>query len=145
MRPLPRGAMVIETFGCELPAIEMASAGSWLAVDQPSNTSAEDHVERSYGLRSQSCRPRQRPLEDFLLPGFTTRTGGLMVGFSSPAARTRLSPRTKGHPQALLFCYEARCPGLGKPRCASRLACRLQRGARSSCPWASVSPRPGHG
>jgi uncharacterized repeat protein (TIGR03837 family) len=72
------GDVVIELFGCALPAETIAAIAArrpapvWLNLEY---LSAEDYVERSHGLPS----PQPGGLAKwFFYPGFTPRTGGLL-------------------------------------------------------------------
>ena len=72
------GDVVIEAFGCALPAATLAAmaqrpvAPVWLNLEY---LSAEAYVERSHGLAS----PQHSGLRKwFFYPGFTPRTGGLL-------------------------------------------------------------------
>ncbi|MFZ2988258.1 elongation factor P maturation arginine rhamnosyltransferase EarP [Ideonella sp.] len=72
------GEVVIEAFGCDLPAAfvtQMASAPTqpvWINLEY---LSAESYVERSHRLRS----PQANGLDKwFFYPGFTASTGGLL-------------------------------------------------------------------
>ncbi|MBT9491507.1 MAG: elongation factor P maturation arginine rhamnosyltransferase EarP [Paucibacter sp.] len=76
------GDVVIETFGCELPApfvARMAARGTpplWINLEY---LSAEAYVERSHGLSSPQFNGPGRGLsKQFFYPGFTPRTGGLL-------------------------------------------------------------------
>ncbi|MCY4744125.1 elongation factor P maturation arginine rhamnosyltransferase EarP [Pelomonas sp. UHG3] len=76
------GDVVIEAFGCELPASfvnRMAArrpAPRWINLEY---LSAEDYVERSHGLASPQCHgPGAGLSKHFFYPGFTPRTGGLL-------------------------------------------------------------------
>jgi len=76
------GDVVVETFGCELPATfveRMARrqpAPAWINLEY---LSAEAYVERSHGLTSpQLSGPGQGLAKRFFYPGFTPHTGGLM-------------------------------------------------------------------
>ena len=72
------GNVVIEAFGCELPAwwvrrmAEAAAAPVWINLEY---LSAEDYVERSHGLRSPQANGLRKR---FFYPGFTAHTGGLI-------------------------------------------------------------------
>lgn len=161
---VPRGA-VIETFGCELPAPYQAKLPQvpglqWINLEY---LSAEDYVERSHGLRSPVMSgPAKGLWKTFCYPGFTTRTGGLMRGFSSPAAKNPTEPLDEGHrPQALLFCYEPEMLGAwlaalrqagwpcglrvapGRPARAVSLALAMADHPVSSAPRPLTSPPPG--
>ncbi|MET0518105.1 MAG: elongation factor P maturation arginine rhamnosyltransferase EarP [Burkholderiaceae bacterium] len=76
------GDVVIETFGCELPAAFVARmaarpvAPQWINLEY---LSAEAYVERSHGLASpQFSGPGRGLAKRFFYPGFTPRTGGLL-------------------------------------------------------------------
>ena len=76
------GDVVIEAFGCELPAAFVARmaarspAPRWVNLEY---LSAEDYVERSHGLASpQFHGPGAGLTKHFFYPGFTPRTGGLL-------------------------------------------------------------------
>ena len=82
--PTPSGAcdVVVETFGCALPAwfqSRMAAqvpAPVWINLEY---LSAEPYVARSHGLRSpQSDGPAAGLNKWFFYPGFTPDTGGLL-------------------------------------------------------------------
>lgn len=118
------GDIVIEAFGCELPAdfvARMAArqpAPRWINLEY---LSAEDYVERSHGLASpQFSGPGVGLTKHFFYPGFTTRTGGLLrepglletqAGFDGPAwlAQRGWAPRP-GERVVSLFAYDN--PGL---------------------------------
>ena len=75
------GDVVIEAFGCELPApfiarmAARAEAPAWINLEY---LSAESYVERSHGLASpQFSGPGRGLSKRFFYPGFTLRTGGL--------------------------------------------------------------------
>ncbi len=73
----PAPDVVIEAFGCDLPEEALrampASDPVWINLEY---LSAEDYVERSHGLPS----PRSDGLRKwFFYPGFTERTGGLLL------------------------------------------------------------------
>lgn len=71
---------VIEAFGCKLPPTYVeAMAGSgrqhaWINLEY---LSAEEWVDSHHGLRSP--HPRLPLVKHFFFPGFTSRTGGLLV------------------------------------------------------------------
>lgn len=76
------GDVVIETFGCELPAVfaqrmaQRTPAPCWINLEY---LSAEAYVERSHGLPSpQLAGPAAGLRKWFFYPGFTPRTGGLL-------------------------------------------------------------------
>lgn len=116
------GDVVIEAFGCEIPApFQQAIADAarsrrtppvWVNLEY---LSAEDYVERCHRLPSRLMSgPASGLTRWFFYPGFTERTGGLLrepglaqrqQQFDRAAWRTRhgLAP----HQQAVsLFCYE---------------------------------------
>ena len=72
------GDVVIETFGCELPAAFVAQMAArpipprWINLEY---LSAESYVERSHGLASPQ---RSGITKHFFYPGFTPKTGGLL-------------------------------------------------------------------
>jgi uncharacterized repeat protein (TIGR03837 family) len=76
------GDVVVETFGCELPAAFVARMATRALPPQWINLeylSAEPYVERSHGLASpQFSGPGAGLSKRFFYPGFTTRTGGLL-------------------------------------------------------------------
>ena len=76
------GDVVLETFGCELPASFVAAMAAravkpaWINLEY---LSAESYVERSHGLSSPQFSGPGAGLEKrFFYPGFTDRTGGLL-------------------------------------------------------------------
>jgi len=83
--PLPArepGDVVIEAFGCELPAPHLQRMARrstpcvWINLEY---LSAEDYVERSHALPSpQNTGPAAGLRKWFFYPGFTARTGGLL-------------------------------------------------------------------
>lgn len=80
--PVPPGDVVIEAFGCELPAAFVARMAArtppprWINLEY---LSAEDYVERSHGLASPKFNgPGAGLSKHFFYPGFTPRTGGLL-------------------------------------------------------------------
>lgn len=79
--PLP-GEVVIEAFGCDLPAAWVTSMAAchpqpvWINLEY---LSAEPYVGRSHGLRSpQLSGPGQGLEKWFHYPGFSAATGGLL-------------------------------------------------------------------
>ena len=113
------GDVVIEAFGCELPAAfaqrmaRRTPAPCWINLEY---LSAEAYVERSHGLPSpQLAGPAAGLRKWFFYPGFTPRTGGLLrepgllerrAGFDRDAwlAARDWSPRA-GERVVSLFCY----------------------------------------
>lgn len=79
--PLPPGDVVIEAFGCEIPAAFLARMQrpcppAWVNLEY---LSAEDYVERSHGLSSPVFSgPGAGLHKRFFYPGFTPATGGLL-------------------------------------------------------------------
>lgn len=76
------GDVVIETFGCELPAAFVAAMAArpvkpaWINLEY---LSAEPYVERSHELKSPQFSGPGAGLDKwFFYPGFTPRTGGLL-------------------------------------------------------------------
>lgn len=92
--PLPKrepGDVVIEAFGCDLPAPFVADMRRptpplWINLE---HLSAESYVERSHALPSpQQAGPGVGLTKWFLYPGFTTRTAGLIREPGLLGART---------------------------------------------------------
>ncbi|MGH8619038.1 MAG: elongation factor P maturation arginine rhamnosyltransferase EarP [Burkholderiales bacterium] len=87
--PAEPAQVVIETFGCELPPayVEAMAAApappAWINLDY---LSAEAWVESCHGLLSP--HPRLPLVKHFFFPGFTPRTGGVLVERDLAAART---------------------------------------------------------
>lgn len=103
----PLGEVLIEAFGCELPAgVQAAWAAApgqaWVNLEY---LSAEPYVERSHGLPSPVMSgPAAGCVKRFCYPGFTPATGGLLrerAGFAAP----RDFGRRPGERQLSLFCY----------------------------------------
>lgn len=76
------GDVVIETFGCDLPARFVAAMAArpvrpaWINLEY---LSAESYVERSHGLKSPQFSGPGAGLDKwFFYPGFNERTGGLL-------------------------------------------------------------------
>ncbi|WP_255512076.1 elongation factor P maturation arginine rhamnosyltransferase EarP [Mitsuaria sp. TWR114] len=76
------GDVVVETFGCELPAPFVAAMAArpvrpaWINLEY---LSAESYVERSHGLKSPQFSGPGAGLDKwFFYPGFNDRTGGLL-------------------------------------------------------------------
>ncbi len=112
--PTEPGDVVVEAFGCDLPAAfvqaMVARRPVWINLEY---LSAEGYVERSHGLPS----PQPNGLTKwFYYPGFTPRTGGLLreVGLAdAQAAFDRsdwLAARglevARGERVVSLFCYD---------------------------------------
>ncbi|MEJ6002866.1 elongation factor P maturation arginine rhamnosyltransferase EarP [Paucibacter soli] len=113
------GDVVVETFGCELPAAfvqRMAARPKppcWINLEY---LSAEPYVERSHSLRSPQLAGPGRGLDKwFFYPGFSARTGGLLrepgllqaqAAFDAPAwlAARGWQPRD-GERVVSVFCY----------------------------------------
>ncbi|UZG45856.1 elongation factor P maturation arginine rhamnosyltransferase EarP [Caldimonas thermodepolymerans] len=115
----PPGDVVIEAFGCELPAEVVAGMAArqpqpaWINLEY---LSAEDYVERCHGLLSpQFSGPGAGLRKHFFYPGFTPRTGGLLrepglmaeqPAFDGDAWLAQLGfARQPGERVASLFCY----------------------------------------
>ncbi|WP_420714899.1 elongation factor P maturation arginine rhamnosyltransferase EarP [Roseateles sp. SL47] len=80
--PADVGDVVIEAFGCDLPAPYLSAMAArrrapvWINLEY---LSAEPYVERSHGLQSpQFSGPAKGLNKWFFYPGFTGRTGGLL-------------------------------------------------------------------
>ncbi|MBL8339862.1 MAG: elongation factor P maturation arginine rhamnosyltransferase EarP [Rubrivivax sp.] len=112
--PADAAPIVVEAFGCELPAATLEAMSRadpvWINLEY---LSAEPYVERSHGLPS----PRSDGLRKwFFYPGFTPRTGGLLrePGLAARRAafdrdawlRAQGVPRRDGERVATLFCYD---------------------------------------
>jgi uncharacterized repeat protein (TIGR03837 family) len=126
--PPPHGDVVVEAFGCELPAsVVAAMAGAarppvWINLEY---LSAEDYVERCHRLPSpRSHGPGAGLTTWFYYPGYTGATGGLLrepglaqrqARFDAAAWLARLGV-PQGAPQQRIvsvFCYaNAALPGL---------------------------------
>ena len=140
------GDIVIEGFGCRLPAgflaamRDRAPAPAWINLEY---LSAEDWVEDCHGLAS--VHPATGLVQHFWFPGFTARTGGLLREAGLVAARDRFQAdpveqaafwERIGVPEALqiprrasLFAYEnAAIPGL------------LEALATAGAPWLLLLP-----
>ncbi len=109
------GDVVIEAFGCTLPAGAVAGIAArarppvWINLEY---LSAEAYVERSHRLPS----PRGPATTWFFYPGYTPATGGLLrepglmqrrAGFDAPAwlQARGLARRSPGERIVSLFCY----------------------------------------
>jgi uncharacterized repeat protein (TIGR03837 family) len=99
--------VVIEAFGCELPASYQAMLGqkpqscTWLNLEY---LSAEAYVARMHGLPSPVLSgPAKGCTKWFFYPGFTAQTGGLLrePGLPPPQPAPGTQPLTVS-----LFCYE---------------------------------------
>ena len=114
------GDVVIEAFGCELPAAclqRMAAAKRapvWINLEY---LSAEGYAERAHGLPSpQLAGPTAGSRKWFYYPGFTARTGGLIreadllacqQAFDTHAWRSTHGASTSADERIVsLFCYE---------------------------------------
>ena len=125
----PVGDVVVETFGCELPAAFVAHmarrpvAPVWINLEY---LSAEPYVERCHGLPSpQSSGPGAGLRKWFFYPGFTNATGGLLHGgpmLVADAARAWAAAQgwgtVPGERAVLLFAY----PRLDLPTLLQALA-----------------------
>ena len=112
--PTEPGDVVVEAFGCELPApfaqAMVARQPVWINLEY---LSAEGYVERSHGLPS----PQSSGLTKwFFYPGFTPRTGGLLREAGLAAARAAFDRSAwlaalglqvvAGERVVSLFCYD---------------------------------------
>ena len=114
------GDVVIEAFGCNLPAAlmeRMARASAppvWINLEY---LSAESYVERSHGLPSpQRCGPAAGLTKWFYYPGFTPATGGLIrepglleqqQHFDAPAWLAQHHTKPHANERLVsLFCYD---------------------------------------
>jgi len=112
--------VVIEAFGCELPAQRLTAIATkpqplvWLNLEY---LSAESYVERSHRLASpQRINGQPGPTKWFFYPGYTARTGGLLrerelaaeqASFDRTAWLADLGLRRRpGERIVSLFCYE---------------------------------------
>jgi uncharacterized repeat protein (TIGR03837 family) len=121
---LSPGQVLVEAFGCEVPAEFVQRYVDWRAADaQPARwinleyLSAEPYVQRSHGLPSPVMQGPGRGLSKrFFYPGFTPATGGLLrepdlmqrqARFDTQAwlAAQGITPRP-GQTRVSLFCYE---------------------------------------
>ena len=111
--------VVVEAFGCELPAhvqarIAQAPAVRWINLEY---LSAESFVRRQHGLPSPVMSgPAKGRIKYFYFPGFTEGTGGLLrerdlrqrqTTFDRNAWRNAHAPDLAPHGRLIsLFCYE---------------------------------------
>lgn len=113
------GDVVIEAFGCHLPAsvearLAAAPPRAWINLEY---LSAEGWVARSHGLSSPVMSgPAKGLSKRFCFPGFSTETGGLLAEEPHapesvplpPAALEAIHQAKQAHPQrplVSLFCY----------------------------------------
>ncbi len=98
------GDVVIEAFGCDLPAgflarMQRPAPPRWINLEY---LSAESYVERSHGLRSPVFSgPGAGLLKHFFYPGFTGRTGGLLQEPGLAGLRDAVQHDTAARAQAL--------------------------------------------
>ncbi len=114
--------IVVETFGCELPAAYVEAmakrvrAPVWINLEY---LSAETWVEGCHGLPSP--HPQLPLVKYFFFPGFTANTGGVIIErgltrrrrtFQRDGAATRefldglgVAPQTQGEVLVSVFCY----------------------------------------
>lgn len=94
------GVAVVEAFGCSLPeGVQVAIARARQAAPGPEPVwinleylSAEPYVERSHGLPSpRGSGPAAGAITWFFYPGFTERTGGLLLD-AEPAGSPQAPP-----------------------------------------------------
>ncbi len=118
---LDPGEVVIEAFGCTLPAALLARMAGRPALQAPvwinlEYLSAEAYVARSHGLPSpQFHGPGAGLRKWFFYPGFTPDSGGLMQAGAGPAAPDRAGAQAwvdglgwgtrAGERSVTLFCY----------------------------------------
>ncbi|MBK6864539.1 MAG: elongation factor P maturation arginine rhamnosyltransferase EarP [Ideonella sp.] len=152
---LAPGAVVVETFGCDLPprfVERMAArqpAPAWINLEY---LSAEAYVERSHGLPSPVTLAGGKTLERrFFYPGFTPHTGGLLC---EPGLLARLRDFDRAHwlaangvaPQAgerlvSLFCYaNPALPALVDRLCAAPTLLLAAPGAATEQIAAALGP-----
>ncbi|MBI3526442.1 MAG: elongation factor P maturation arginine rhamnosyltransferase EarP [Betaproteobacteria bacterium] len=120
--PAEPADIVVETFGCELPAAyveamaKRARASVWINLEY---LSAESWVDGCHGLPSP--HPRLPLIKYFFFPGFTANTGGVLIErglsqrrqtFQRDTARMRqfldglgVRAETQGEILVSLFCY----------------------------------------
>lgn len=114
----PLGDVVIEAFGCELPAAVQAAMAAlprpplWINLEY---LSAEAYVERSHGLPSPVMSgPARGLVKRFCYPGFSAATGGLLIERDLAAEQTAHRPQdwlasqglaVDGRRRVSLFCY----------------------------------------
>jgi uncharacterized repeat protein (TIGR03837 family) len=121
-RPAEPADIVVETFGCELPAAyveamaKRARAPVWINLEY---LSAESWVDGCHGLPSP--HPRLPLVRYFFFPGFTANTGGVLIergltrrrqAFQQDTAARRqfldrlgVQAETQGEVLVSLFCY----------------------------------------
>jgi uncharacterized repeat protein (TIGR03837 family) len=117
---MPHGDVVVEAFGCELPAgfvrgmVAAPRPPVWVNLEY---LSAEDYVERSHRLPSpQTHGPGAGLTKWFFYPGFTAATGGLLrepdlmqeqAGSDAKAWLARHGVQQAGADERVvsLFCY----------------------------------------
>lgn len=98
------GDVVIEAFGCDLPAgilarMQRPAPPRWINLEY---LSAESYVERSHGLRSPVFSgPGAGLLKHFFYPGFTERTGGLLREPGLAGLRDAIQDNPAARAQAL--------------------------------------------
>ncbi len=106
----PTGGIVIEAFGCTLPAAYRAQMAAcaclWINLEY---LSAEDWVEGCHGLPSP--QPDGTP-KYFYFPGFTQRTGGLLREPDLTRRRDQARRRPRG--ERLLDLLGARAGAIGE-------------------------------
>ena len=107
-------AVVIEAFGCELPAAYQAAMASrsvapvWINLEY---FSLEASAQRNHGLPSPVLAgPAKGLTKWFYYPGWGEHSGGLLTGFQSGAFQSR-QPVSPGAPSEKplhisVFCYE---------------------------------------
>ena len=119
--PARVGDVVVEAFGCEIPAVFLQAIAQQAAAGQPpvwinlEYLSAEDYVARCHRLPSRLMSgPASGLTRWFFYPGFTPDTGGLIAEQSLPERQTTFDRHTWRTAHGLqdsdcaisLFCYE---------------------------------------
>lgn len=114
---LPRGDVLIEAFGCDIPTDWVLTVaprpGPWINLEY---LSAEAYVERMHRLPSPVMNgPLAGRTKHFFYPGFTAATGGLLrepdllarqARFDRSAWLQHHAPGWSGEQVISLFCYE---------------------------------------
>lgn len=116
------GAVLLATFGCDLPAAVLQACEALPAAERPvwlnvEHLSAEDYVERMHLLPSPRFAPDgSRWNQYFFYPGFTPATGGLLreadlaqrqASFDAQAwLAAQGIPHIENAQRISLFCYE---------------------------------------
>jgi uncharacterized repeat protein (TIGR03837 family) len=148
--PLPPADVLVEAFGCHVPAPWVAQRLPPQAVDGAPSVwlnleylSAEPWVERSHGLPSPVLSgPLVGRTKWFFFPGFTPATGGLLREADLSARQAafdrhawRRAHGGWGAPWVSLFCYEPRALPLLVAQPALQRAHWLVAAGRSAEAW----------